>query len=150
MPRHLEEKAQRIWSLNGQDPSVCMEVVALGFEDPIDETITWFELPNTATVGTFRVEPEDLRAVLEQARTEGFVDPEGLVYIWHSHYIAEEPSDMDIEHFPSWLCDAGLVYHTPSGGTRVYNQDGVLETADHGDIYPGNHNPNSLHATSEV
>lgn len=150
MANMLEAKARRLWEASGHNPELVAEVVGIGFEDPIDETITWYELQNTAVAGEFRVEPEDLERVLKYARSTGYHDPAGLVYLWHSHYIAEEPSDVDIQNFPSWLCDAGLVYHAPSGGTSIYNADGVLQMPVHGDNFAKEQNSDSARDNQEV
>ena len=105
------------------------EFVALGFEDPIDECMTWFPLTNVAGPGEFYVEPEEVVAVLRAA--ESSLDPASARYLWHSHYITVEPSAADVEHFPDWV-DAGMVFHAPSGTTTLYNAAGIIRITDTG------------------
>ena len=117
----LEEAARSAWAIMGVN---APEFVALGFEDPYDDTITWFKLPNAAEgAGEFVVDAEPVVAVLRTARDT--LDPDCLRYLWHSHYIAEEPSEADVSNFPDWV-DAGIVFHAPSGKVTFYNSAGII------------------------
>lgn len=41
--------------------------------------------------------------------------------LWHSHHGEQaEPSTLDVESFPSWLCSVGFIYHVPTGTTLAY------------------------------
>lgn len=130
--RKLEIAARSAWAELGVN---AREFVALGFEDPIDEYITWYELPNAASasasggVGEFYVEPEVVRETLLVAQTE--VDPSCMRLIWHSHYVAQSPSDADFALMRNndWL-DYGMVYHAPSGQTTVYNAAGIIRISE--------------------
>ena len=126
--RKLEQEARDAWAELGV---AAREFVAIGFEDPFDETITWFELPNIAGAGEFLVEPEPIVAALRAARDS--LDTACARYLWHSHYITVEPSTADIEHFPDWV-DAGMVFHAPSGTTTLYNAAGILPTEVNSDL----------------
>lgn len=119
--RKLEIASVEEYQLLG--PGGAREFVALGFEDPIDECVTWFPLTNVAGPGEFYVEPEEVVAVLRAA--ESSLDPASARYLWHSHYITIEPSAADIEHLPDWV-DAGMVFHAPSGTTTLYNRAGII------------------------
>lgn len=116
----LEQEARDAWAELGV---AAREFVAIGFEDPFDETITWFELPNVAGAGEFLVEPEPVIAALRAARDS--LDTACARYLWHSHYIAVEPSAADVSNFPDWV-DAGMVFHAPSGTTTLYNAAGII------------------------
>lgn len=134
--RELELAAQDEWSIAGVS---AQEFVALGFivdvpDVPIgshlnaeDVSVVWFQLCNSASTGEFLVEGDELLRVLNAARERD--DVKASTYgrvLWHSHYIAVEPSDVDIRDFPGWLADYGMVYHAPTGTTTVYNGDGVI------------------------
>ena len=123
--RKLEIAAREEWLEHGV--ALAREMVALGFEDFIDETVTWFPLTNVAGPGEFYVEPEEVVAVLRAA--ESSLDPASARYLWHSHYITVEPSAADVEHFPDWV-DAGMVFHAPSGSTTLYNAAGIIRISD--------------------
>ena len=135
--RKLEIAARDAWAELGVN---AREFVALGFQDPIDDCITWYELPNVADVGEFYVEPDAVREILMIAQAE--VDPSCMRLIWHSHYVALHPSDPDFALMRSndWL-DYGMVFHAPSGTTTLYNAAGII-------LNTGN--PNSARDTLEV
>ncbi len=116
----LEQEARYAWAELGVN---AREFVAIGFEDPFDETITWYELPNQAGPGEFLVDAADVIAALRAARDS--LDPASHRYLWHSHYIAVEPSAADVSNFPDWV-DMGVVFHAPSGTTTLYNAAGII------------------------
>lgn len=128
-------------------PPPPKELVALGIEDG-DEYV-WFEMENVAYAasrgdgrGEFLVEgPEIMRVCIAAAEQLGYlrlgqdvrarVDAmlrERVVVIWHTHTATVEPSREDIDEFPEWLADAGMVYHVPSNTTTVYNKSGVISS----------------------
>lgn len=142
----LEEQARAEWGdmLVGQ---LMHEYVALGIEDG-DEYV-WFELENVADAtsrgdgrGEFLVEgPEIMRVCIAAAEQLGYlklgqdvrarVDAmlrERVVVIWHTHTATVEPSREDIDEFPEWLADAGMVYHVPTDTTTVYNKSGIISS----------------------
>jgi proteasome lid subunit RPN8/RPN11 len=104
------------------------ELVALGFEDPVDECITWFELTNVAEdpVGNFFVEPEEVERVLRAAQQEG-CDSRSTRILWHSHYRSEQPSEADYQLMRDnpWI-DAGIVFHAPTQKSVVYTSAGII------------------------
>lgn len=121
--RKLEIAARDAWAELGVN---AREFVALGFQDPDDEFITWYELQNScAGVGEFYVEPDAVRDTLLIAHTE--VDPSCMRLIWHSHYVALHPSEPDFALMRNndWL-DYGMVYHAPTNQTVVYDSAGII------------------------
>lgn len=126
--RKLEIASSEAWATLGV---AAPEFVALGFEDPFDETITWFELKNQAGAGEFYVEAEDVMTVLRTARDS--LDPGSTRYLWHSHYIDRAPSAADVSNFPDWV-DVGMVFHTPSGEVALYNSAGIIGDSTNSDI----------------
>ena len=120
--RKLEIAARDAWAELGVN---AREFVALGFQDPIDECITWYELPNVAGVGEFYVEPDAVRDTLMIAQAE--VDPSCMRLIWHSHYVALHPSEPDFALMRNndWL-DYGMVYHAPTNQTVVYDSAEII------------------------
>lgn len=118
--RKLEAASEIAWATLGAN---AKEYVALGFEDPEDETITWFPLTNVAEPGEFYVEPEEVVAVLAAAQRD--LDPACVRYLWHSHYIAVEPSEADLSNFPEWV-DVGIVFHAPTRKVTLYNAVGII------------------------
>ena len=128
--RKLEIAARDAWAELGVN---AREFVALGFQDPVDEFITWYELPNVAGVGEFYVEPDVVREILMIAQAE--VDPSCMRLIWHSHYVALHPSEPDFALMRSndWL-DYGMVYHAPTGKTTLYNAADILPTEVNSDL----------------
>lgn len=149
----LERKAREEWGdmLVGQ---LMHEYVALGIVEPsgradTEGTIVWFELENVADAesrgdgrGEFLVEGPELMRVCRAAAEElGYltlgqdvrarVDAmlrERVVVIWHTHTATTDPSREDIDEFPEWLADYGMVYHVPSGTTTVYNKSGIISS----------------------
>lgn len=129
--------------------SELVQVDVDGAGNPIEEhvsvmgapSVIWYELENIAGVGEFFVDGEHLQSVLKVALTELGSDPsivgthaadqmskanEIPRVLWHSHYLAIEPSDADIAEFPEWLVTRGLVYHAPSHTTTPYDHSGVI------------------------
>lgn len=122
---------------------------ASDLEDMGDVGVTWFELENSAEHpsadgrGEFFVEGEDIMRVLERASVQlgdaqlggSFRQPidallrERVVILWHTHVATTDPSQADIEEFPVWLADYGMVFHVPSQTTTVYNQSGVISSS---------------------
>lgn len=116
MSKVLELKANDAWAEFGV---AAREFVALGFEDAMG--IVWYELPNRAGVGEFLVDGEDVHDVLVQAQKDlGAAFSDAGRVLWHSHYIAIEPSAADLENFPKDLVDVAFVYHAPTGVTTLY------------------------------
>lgn len=155
--RELEERANaEYWDLEDNAGSVRIpmkELVALGIVEPSDRedkepTVVWFEMPNKAEHpredgrGEFFVEGSDIWDTLVQAAEQlGYmvlgawkrscIDAmlkERVVILWHTHLATTDPSQADIEEFPVWLADYGMVFHVPSGATTVYNQSGVISS----------------------
>lgn len=119
----LKLKAVEAYMLDGLQ---AMEIAALGFEDPIDDTILWFELKNVATEpGRFFVDADDVEDVLAQARKQ--CDPMARRIVWHSHYIAPLPSESDYAMLKQngWI-DAGIVFHAPSQRSVLYTSAGII------------------------
>lgn len=78
-------------------------------------------LNNEATDGTgeFKVGVEQLTAVFN-AVLGGDVELRNAA-LWHSHHGEQaEPSTVDVESFPAWLCSVGFIYHVPTGTTLAY------------------------------
>ncbi|UVF61332.1 hypothetical protein SEA_SPARCETUS_3 [Microbacterium phage Sparcetus] len=125
------------------------ELVALGIEVGIEGAgeMLWFEMPNTATPsadgrGEFFVEGkaiwDTLRAAADAlgylrigADTRRCIDAmliERVVVLWHTHTATTDPSQEDIDEFPRWLADYGMVYHVPTDTTTVYSKDGIISS----------------------
>lgn len=121
--RKLEQLAHAAWVIGGDE---VRELVALGFEDPEDECITWFELPNQAGVGEFYIDASDVQSVLSAAQASG-LDPRSTRILWHSHYRSTEPSEADYQLLrdQDWI-DFGVVFHAPSQTSTVYNSAGII------------------------
>lgn len=121
---------------------------AADLEDMGDVAVTWFAMPNKAEHpredgrGEFFVEGTDIWDTLVQAAgqlgylkigadTRRCIDRlllDRVVILWHTHLATTDPSQADIEEFPVWLADYGMVFHVPSGATTVYNQSGVISS----------------------
>jgi proteasome lid subunit RPN8/RPN11 len=99
------------------------EVVGLGFES--DGRIIYHQLQNVAPLRRrdrmFEVEGTHLRNVVEHVGQQPVV-------LWHSHTVSVEPSETDVETFPSWLVNTGVIYHSPSDSMTLYNESGVIYT----------------------
>jgi len=126
----LELASQAAWAEHGV---AAREFVALGFvaEDGVASlgtpSVVWYTLPNSADVGEFLVDGADLQAVMQQAIVdlgEAVVQTADRV-LWHSHYLAVEPSKADIDEFPGWLVNSGLVYHAPTQTTTAYSASSI-------------------------
>lgn len=128
------------------------ELVALGIVEPsgradTEGTIVWFEMHNAADPnpdgrGEFLVEGPELMRVLSGAYEQMYdsmlgrdiracIDAmlrERVVVIWHTHTATTDPSREDIDEFPDWLADYGMVYHVPTSTTTVYNKSGVISS----------------------
>ncbi len=129
MSARLEAASKVAYAMLGTD---AKEYVALGFEiDDGADSIVWYPLTNVAGVGEFLVEDDEVRAVLSSFQNS----PENAllqsIVLWHSHYLAVEPSDADVSNFPSWV-DTGMVFHAPSGRTSLYNAAGIIRITDTG------------------
>lgn len=147
-PNHLESDAHRMWAMYGHE---MQEVVGLGFEDPIDGTITWYTLRNSHVgPGEFTVSDADVRHVLEIAARTGYHDPAARRILWHSHTNTAEPSETDIMEFPEWV-DEARIYHAPTAGTVAYKADGDhwSLTNESGAIFRNSSDFNIRNATSE-
>lgn len=121
--RTLELRAREEYAEIGTN---AREYVALGFEiDDGADSIIWYPLTNTAGVGEFLVESDQVKAVLSAFRDS----PENAllmsIVLWHSHYITVEPSEADVENFPEWV-NTGMVFHAPSGTTTLYDAAGII------------------------
>lgn len=133
--QELERAARDEWAIAGE---AAKEFVALGFITDVSPEgelgdVVWFQLNNCAGSGEFLVEGDEILRVLGVAMQDGRVGgTEGGVnmprVLWHSHYLAVEPSDADVQEFPGWLVDVGMVYHAPSGQTTLYNHSGVISS----------------------
>ena len=123
--KQLEDKAAEAWATLGVN---AKEFVALGFMEPETEEIIWYELPNVAGVGEFLVEGEAIHAVMLKAIGEGVSEYRRL--LWHSHYNTVEPSKADVDEFPEWLVDVGVVWHVPTQTTTLYNSGGIFQVTD--------------------
>ena len=123
--RALEKQAEEAFLRNGDH---AIEFVGLGFLQA-DESVVWYELPNQAGVGEFLVDGEDVLHIVQRAQAEGHENGLGRV-LWHSHYRSQHPSDSDMNEFPAWLVDYGVVYHAPTRQTVVYNSGGILSTTE--------------------
>ncbi|UAJ16094.1 hypothetical protein SEA_TINYMINY_3 [Microbacterium phage TinyMiny] len=150
----LEQRAHlEYWST---PVGMKQELVALGIADGLgpsdagadtDVSLTWFEMPNTAEPsadgrGEFFVEGsaiwDTLRAAADAlgylrigADTRRCIDAmllERVVVLWHTHTATTDPSQEDIEEFPRWLADYGMVYHVPTDTTTVYSKDGIISS----------------------
>ena len=123
--RKLEIAARDAWAEFG---TAAREFVALGFT-LTDESVVWYPLTNTAGVGEFLVEDDEVRAVLREFHNTPEMDLLTSIVLWHSHYLDVEPSSADIAHFPEWL-STGMVFHAPSGKTTLYNAAGIIRISD--------------------
>lgn len=96
----------------------------------------WFELENTSrdlspgrvvadVSGEFDVSVPELQLCLDTALGMGM--GQWTRILWHSHYRSDVPSGFDLEHFPQWLCDLGVVYYAPSMSSVLYSAGGVLD-----------------------
>ena len=92
----------------------------------------WIVLPNAAPAGSgkFHVTDLALRDALDRAQHLGSLRGIDLSserrFLWHSHYVADQPSNFDVEEFPGWLVTHGAVWHARSGRTTLYNATGII------------------------
>jgi len=95
------------------------EVVALTWADGHVE-----ELSNTADIAVARVrfdiDGTEVHFALLRNKERG-----RPVMLWHTHFGGVEPSELDIEAFPTWLVETGCIHHVPTGTLTYYNHDGV-------------------------
>ena len=135
---------------------VLKELVALGIVTEAHEadgvvegdTIMWYELENVAEPNadgrgeffvdglaifdTLKVAADDAGYLRIGADTRRCIDAmlrERVVVLWHTHTATTDPSREDIDEFPTWLADYGMVYHVPTGTTTVYNSAGIIPTS---------------------
>lgn len=131
MMRQLEAASKIAYAEVGTS---APEYVALGFEiDDGADSIIWYRLTNTAGVGEFLVDGEEVKAVLTAFQNSPENDLLLSIVLWHSHYISVEPSEADVEHFPEWV-NTGMVFHAPSGVTTLYNAAGSIPVGGNSDI----------------
>ncbi|WMI33099.1 hypothetical protein SEA_RIKSENGUPTA_3 [Microbacterium phage RikSengupta] len=146
----LEQRAHlEYWST---PVGMKQELVALGIVEPsgredTEGTVLWFEMPNTAGPsadgrGEFFVDGtaiwDTLKAAADAlgylrigADTRRCIDAmliERVVVLWHTHTATTDPSQEDIDEFPRWLADYGMVYHVPTDTTTVYSKDGIISS----------------------
>jgi len=105
------------------------EAVYIGFIGVNDNgSIYWVSVPNNAPEQDrhrrFEVSGIEVASVLKKVSDE--YPAARLKALWHSHYVSEEPSTVDVEFFPGIMFDVGIVYHAPSGRSTFYNADGVI------------------------
>lgn len=87
----------------------------------IEDGLIWYLLENSAEKPDvqFRVDGVLVREMLSAV---GAVP----VALWHSHRKDSEPSALDIEQFPRWLVDIGVVYCIELDTNTWYNHSGVI------------------------
>lgn len=106
------------------------EIVAIGFKFSWASGIVYAQLENSAMENDrFAVEPIELYHVLQDVRRRyGIVKTDAVEYavLWHSHPRSPGPSSVDISEFPEHVVRWGIVYHTPTRTSRVYNSDGEI------------------------
>lgn len=118
------------------------EVVGLGFRNPVTKHIIWEQLTNVAPAHTadrmFDIEGVEVRALIVAYGAQP-------VYLWHSHTRSLEPSTTDIEFFPAWLVERGVIYCAPLDQTTLYDASGVITvpTPDQADSLTTPHNTES-------
>jgi len=95
------------------------EVVALCWADGHVE-----ELTNTADIAVARVR-FDIDGTEVRFALLRNVDRGKPAMLWHTHFGGVEPSVLDIEAFPNWLVEVGVIHHVPTGNLAYYDQDGV-------------------------
>jgi len=54
------------------------------------------------------------------------VTPRVEFVLWHSHYNHVEPSGRDVQIFPKWLANVGVVYHAPTQTSTRYSGAGII------------------------
>lgn len=124
--RKLELNSMARFAVDGLS---APEYVALGFMHPdgVSDSVMWFPLPNIAPTGEFYVEAEEVAKVLSAAAEQGLDASRCGVVLWHSHYIAVEPSEADLSNLPEWV-DVGIVFHAPTETSTLYNKGGVINS----------------------
>lgn len=107
------------------------EIVGLGFSKAGEyELISWVELENVLPKADqhneFKVDGNELRFVLQRAgKTLGLGERDKVQFVlWHSHYVNEGPSKVDLQHFPAWLVSEAMVYHAPTQTSTRYTAAG--------------------------
>lgn len=113
------------------------EIVRLGFmlEDvadgkeraggDIEEDLIWFSLENTSAKPDvqFMVDGVNVREILLSVCA-------APVALWHCHVSKSEPSELDIEQFPRWLVDIGVVFCIEQNTNVHYDHHGVIAPLD--------------------
>jgi hypothetical protein len=94
--------------------------------DPVSG-LFWFELENSAPEGSneFLVAGDELQRVLKHV-AYGAGERCRIMTMWHSHYRSARISAADMDHYPSWLVERGLIFHQPSETTLHYNASGSV------------------------
>jgi hypothetical protein len=94
--------------------------------DPVSG-LFWFELENSAPANSneFHVEGVELQRVLQHVMNAA--GPRArIMTMWHSHYKSSRVSQADLDNFPAWMVERGLIFHQPTETTVHYDSSGSV------------------------